>query len=1196
MMRPGAMPPEVKDLERKHRLWGRGANKKTGLQGEEAMGHSNFRPLPLLARLAIGALTLLTLAPAAALAAEEETHVFNATLSLTGNCSTSTADPVADPGLCPMPPGVAGVDHPSAAFASPKGIAVDPYGDRYVSSFGPEFAKPNQGRIDVFAPDGTFVTEIADHSGPQAIAVDGKGNLYVIEYSDEAEGVNPETRLVRFKPTVYKPEAGDIEYGAPPIVVDQPKLGGFPPVGPGVAIYHNTSLAIDPLTEGLLVGGGAHFYEFSSAADDNAVFAERGDAGEVGERGSGTSFAVDGAQMKIYAEAHPAGTEENLILIYDLETFKLLGTIDGSTTPAGKFLSQQSEMAVAVEESTGHVFVGDFGAAKKVYELEADGGYVSTIAHSFQFLGFRQIVVDNSPKSPTYRYLFVESGEAVPGHSYAFEPIASLSTPPVVESVAAGGVTEDEASLEAKIDPKGSETSYRFEYTTQLRFEEEGFAGAVTAGEGTLGPGSEGVLVSAPVAGLSPGTAYRMRVTANSEGGEDEAQRTFSTYARGDASVECENQALRIGASAALPDCRAYELVTPANTGGLAPISLNFEGDLFTTSQASADGNALSFQIQGGTIPGLDGTGSVRGDAYLVTRHPEGWSTVVTDADGTEATVVLPGSHSPDQGFAIWAAQGEGTKVIGGKSTVYLRYPDGHSELLGRGSLGTDPNVVGDMVAEDGRHVIFSSSLELEPEAPPQGTKALYDRTIDPIGGAEETHVISLLPHGETPQAGQGATYYGASLDGRGVAFSIGSTLYFHAADGEIYEIGELPSSGDTVQEVFEKVTFEGVAEGGERLFYLQAGDLYAFDATTEDRTAFAESGDATVVNVSADGSAAYFVSPSVLTEEEESPNGQVATKGAENLYLSREGTISFLGTLTKRDVLGKPGNIVVDGLGLWTDAVNSQGAFGIDPSRTTANGAILLFESRAKLTAYDPEGHAEVYRYDAEAPGLRCLSCVPTGVPAGGEASLQSVKQTEDAPEPLEQYSPVDNLAPNGQRALFQSTEALVLADTDGVQDVYEWEEEGVGSCRTEGGCVYLISSGTSGRPPSGEPNYLYAANEDGRDVFVYTGDLLLPAEDPDETPSIYDARVGGGFPPPRGTAGECLGEACQPAAQAPGDPVQSLKGAGNVTSEAPRARCPKGKRAVRRDGKVRCQQRRHAKHKKHRHRRAGAKRGARR
>jgi len=388
------------------------------------MGHSNFRPLPLLARLAIGALTLLTLAPAAALAAEEETHVFNATLSLTGNCSTSTADPVADPGLCPMPPGVAGVDHPSAAFASPKGIAVDPYGDRYVSSFGPEFAKPNQGRIDVFAPDGTFVTEIADHSGPQAIAVDGKGNLYVIEYSDEAEGVNPETRLVRFKPTVYKPEAGDIEYGAPPIVVDQPKLGGFPPVGPGVAIYHNTSLAIDPLTEGLLVGGGAHFYEFSSAADDNAVFAERGDAGEVGERGSGTSFAVDGAQMKIYAEAHPAGTEENLILIYDLETFKLLGTIDGSTTPAGKFLSQQSEMAVAVEESTGHVFVGDFGAAKKVYELEADGGYVSTIAHSFQFLGFRQIVVDNSPKSPTYRYLFVESGEAVPGHSYAFEPKA----------------------------------------------------------------------------------------------------------------------------------------------------------------------------------------------------------------------------------------------------------------------------------------------------------------------------------------------------------------------------------------------------------------------------------------------------------------------------------------------------------------------------------------------------------------------------------------------------------------------------------------------------------------------------------------------------------------------------------------------------------------------------------------------------
>jgi len=1143
-------------------------------------------------------LCLYALTPAAALAAEEETHVFNATLSLTGNCSTSTADPAADPGLCPMPPGVAGVDHPNAAFASPKGIAVDPYGDRYVSSFGPEFAKPNQGRIDVFGPDGTFITEIADHSGPKAIAVDAKGNLYVIEYSDESEGANPESRLVRFKPTVYEPEAGDIEYGTPPVVVDQPKLGGFPPVGPGVHIYHNASLAIDPLTEGLLVGGGVHFYLFSSAADDNAGFAEKGNTAELG---AGTTLAVDGAHKRIYAEAHPEGTGENLVKVYDLETFKLLETIDGSTTPAGKFLGAQSEMAVAAEEATGHVFVGDLGAAKKVYELEADGGYVSTIAHSFQYLGWRQIVVDNSPKSPTYRYLFVESGEAVPGHSYAFEPISSLSTPPVVESVSADGVTEDEASLEAKIDPEGAETSYRIEYTTQLRFEEEGFAGAVTAGEGTLGAGSEGVLVSAPVAGLSPGTAYRMRVLANSEGGEDEAQSTFSTYARGDASVDCENQAFRTGASAALPDCRAYELVTPANTGGLAPISLGFEADLFTTQQASADGNALSFQIQGGTIPGLDGTGSVRGDAYLVTRHPEGWSTVVTDADGTEASTVLPGSHSPDQGFAVWEAEGKGSKVIDGQSTAYLRYPDGHSELLGRGSLGTDPEAVGDLIAKDGRHVIFNTTsfshvpLKLEPEAPPQGTQAIYDRTIDPLSGAEETHVISLLPHGETPQAGESATYYGASLDGRGVAFSIGSTLYLHAADGETYEIGQLPSSGDTAQQIFEKVTFEGVAEGGERLLYLQDGDLYSFDAATEARTAFTESGDVTVVNVSPDGGAAYFVSPSAIAAAGQNPNHAEPTPGAENLYLSREGTISFLGTLTKRDVLGKPGNIVVDGLGLWADAVGLRGAFAIDPSRATANGAILLFESRAKLTAYDPEGHAEVYRYDAEAPGLRCLSCVPTGVPASGEASLQSVKQVEDAPEPLERYSPVDNLAPDGQRAIFQSTEALVLADTDGVQDVYEWEEEGVGSCRSEGGCVYLISSGTSGRPTSGEPNYLYAASEDGRDVFLYTGDLLLPAEDPDETPSIYDARVEGGFPPPRGSAGECLGEACQPAAQAPGDPVQSLKGAGNVASEAPRARCPKGKRAVRRDGKVRCQ-RRHAKHKKHRHRRAGAKRGARR
>lgn len=1119
--------------------------------------------------LGICTAALMMMVAAVPVAAAAGTHTFDPVLSLTGSCSVSPVDEIRDPGPCP---GVPGVDHPATPFNNPHAVATDAYGNIYVASTGPE-TNVTSGRIVIFDSSGNFITEVADESGPTALAVDSEGNLYVGN-SSNALG----EALVRYSPTVYEPASGEIEYGDPAVVLAETEAFG-------------DGLAINRLNDHLFRKKSDHVIEYSSKTEGNAIVDESLGVGEL--NGENVGLAVDAARGRVYATSRELGSGEAVIKAFEIDApHDLLFTVKESDVPGGTFVS--SFFSLAVDEGTGHFFLYD-GIAKKVYEFDETGAYVSTIEYGFQYTYLSQIGVDNGEHSPNGalnsrgRYLFVPSHPGGTGHSFAFGP--PNEGPPRVESVSAGNIGEAEAELRASIDPFGLETHYVFQYLTQEQFEAAGgtFAGAQVA-EGDVPAGNAVVDVAGAISGLMPGTAYRFRIVVTNSQGSDEADGAFATYPAFALSSNCPNQAFRTGFSALLPDCRAYELVSPPETSARSPRGVAYLGVFFPTREASPNGSALSFQIEGGVLPGSEGSGSLAGDPYLSTRGENGWSTALAGPTSTESPVLKAGSTSPDQGYSFWTTSGgSGSAAINGEETFYVRYPDGHSALVGRGSLGTDPQAKGVLISENGGHIIFQvlnrsasvhpgPAIQLEPEAPPQveqeeegeivieGTSAIYDRTSD-----EVTHVVSLLPGNETPKPGEDASYVGASLDGRGVAFKIGGMLYLRYDNQETFAIGK-------------NVTYAGVAEGGNRIFYLEGGDLYRFDALTGTVTPFTETGDVTPVNVSADGSAAYFVSPTAFPGLE-NPHRAEPLKGKENLYRSKEGAISFVGTVTEKDVEGEANPNPNGGLGLWTFAVN-EAKLGAEPSRTTTDGGVLLFESRAALDGYDPNGHVEVYRYDLTNDRLDCLSCIPTGVAASSDASLQSLSQGLRLPEPLGPHAYVNNLTQDGNRAFFQSTEPLVPGDSDGLQDVYEWEDQGVGSCTRPGGCVYLISSGHSVGI-----DYLYAVSDSGDDVFFRSADILLPA-DAEETPSIYDARVGGGFPEP--VEGQCEGEGCRPGLT-PAPVMPSLASNGNGPSGNPsraRRRCPKGKRKVRRGGKVRCVK----KHHKHRHHRraGGKKRGA--
>jgi hypothetical protein len=1070
---------------------------------------------------------LLCLFAASAAEAAGISYQFDATLSLTGGCGTSKADPIPDPG-CPD-------KKPPKGFTTPTAIAIDSAGDEYVASFGAQ--EGLQGRIDVFSAAGVFITEVKDEFGPRSIAVDSKGVLYTF---DQSPGHPAE--FARYRPILYKPAEEKIEYGAREVIATDPNRSNG-----GIAVDANDNVFVD---WGVAIG------EYSSSEAGNDLLATITDPRLY----SSTFIALDRDRRRLYASSCPnADITECWVLVFNADApHELLEEVERPNPPSGEFVSQKGWISIAVDEETGDFFVGDLELSKNIYQFNGDYEYLSTLALNpelFEGGEALQIAISNASGASNYRYLFVPS---LRNRALAYRP--SGIDLPVIETISVANIGETEAELKAQVEPSGGSTHYEFQYITQQAYEEGGnsFAAGTNGGEGTISPNEQRAEISAALTGLTPGTQYRFRVVAENAAGNDEEEGTFVTYADAPTSDNCPNQSLRIGASAFLPDCRAFELVTPTDTNGQRPTGTIAPGDIFPAAKVSPTGNVITFLTRGGAIPGLGGNGSFNGDPYRTFRTDNGWLTESIGPTGAETTSTNPGSNSPDQGYSFWVATREGSAATEGEAH-YVRYPDGHSALVGRGSLGDERLAVGRLITENGSHIVFETqninghqAVRLEPEAPPTGTEAVYDRTADEI-----THVVSLLPGNVTPASGQDAESLGASADGAGIAFSIGSKLYLRVDNSETFEIGD-------------GVTFAGVAEGGSRIFYVKEGNLFAFDTEANEAIPFTTTGNVVVVNVAPDGTRAYFVSTSAIAGSGPNPNGAKPKVGQRNLYLSEEGTIRFVATVTARDVDGESNSAgQVDGLGLWTSAV--LGSVAIDPSRVNPDGSVLLFQSRANLDSYDSDGAPQVYRYDSAGGRLHCISCLPTGLPSSGGGSLESYVGFGDELPALSQSGLVRNLRADGRRAFFQSVDALVLGDTDEVQDVYEWEDQGIGSCTRPGGCVYLISSGQSKGP-----DYLYGASDSGDDVFFVTSDVLVPGDD--DTPSIYDARVNGGFPVQ--VSPNCEGDSCHsPLGAGPSlaSPVTEAAGkSGNVAK-----RCPKGKRKVVRRGKKVCV-------KKHRHRRS--------
>ena len=248
-------------------------------------------------------------------------------------------------------------------------------------------------------------------------------------------------------------------------------------------------------------------------------------------------------------------------------------------------------------------------------------------------LGPRSLSANLTGLAPysTYHYRVVASTSASTSQG---DDRMFTTTPgvPSVEADSITGVHSDRAILHGTVNPNGADTSTRFQYVTDEEFQQSGFAEAEETSAQGIGMSKHGQEVSQLVVGLQPGTLYHYRAVGDNEAGSGtpSTEYTFTTFPfERELKDACPNAHVRQQTGTALlVDCRAYELVSAANSGGYDVESAwsPARRPSPTTRKPRIPSQVL-YGVHDGGIPGT-GIATNRGvDPYVATRGETGWTT-----------------------------------------------------------------------------------------------------------------------------------------------------------------------------------------------------------------------------------------------------------------------------------------------------------------------------------------------------------------------------------------------------------------------------------------------------------------------------------------------------------------------------------------------------------------------------------------
>jgi len=700
------------------------------------------------------------------------------------------------------------------------------------------------------------------------------------------------------------------------------------------------------------------------------------------------------------------------------------------------------------------------------------------------------------------------------------ETFSTLAAPPQVSGTAATDITSGAATLHATIHTENNPTTYRFEYGPTASY-----GTIVPAGEGDLGASSTPTQVSQAIAGLAPNTTYHFRVLASNGVGAPTAtaDQTFTTYSSSQVSSGCPNEQVRsesdvnpetgVPFSMQLPECRAYEMVSPPLKNG-APVTWMISTGIVSASNVArvgSEGSTVLIRTTGiwpsdAEQPAnndLLNTDAEEGVRYKVTRGESGWSFKPEVPPASDVRVYLPFDvpSGADMGLnGIWTGAGYGAtewKIpmsVGAnpEGNLYLLEPDGALAEVG-------PSVP---VAD------FGAPLETTQSVKPGGASANLSRVLFTVAEfrwpfdqtklatpAASDHIRSLYEYAGTGHTGEGGDVptlvgvdntgalisqcgtEGGSLpsefgpENRAIS-SGGSTVFFTAfAAGAECEAASSTGAGTGPLEnqLFARVGEPGAgAEVGSAVTVNVAG-------TSECATATFDSCNVTKAvkyqGASTDGSKVFFTSEQPLVAGDTDPTN--------NLYECRLPGDSGAPLIRMTPVNPCPGLVRV------SVPVSGAGAEVQSVAAVSADGSHVYFIAKGVLSGENAEhntptpGQDNLYAWQEPSPGY----------PQGHTAFIATL--------PFAAFAEAEGgqATPDGNAFVFTSTANLTLDDTSTVAQAFLYEAQHEALIRVSKGQNGFNKDGNTTTDPAaitGESRR--TISEDGSTVVFQSSDALTP------------------------------------------------------------------------------------------------------